>query len=79
MSRRVGHSGISRSKRSATAQDAGARRAAVTDSERRILGVVLRGGGLTQPEVSRSTGLAQQSVSRLVKGLIERGALYEVT
>lgn len=77
MSRRVGHSGVSGSKRSIGTLDAGARRAAVTDSERMILGVVLRGGGLTQPEVSRSTGLAQQSVSRLVKGLIERGALYE--
>lgn len=49
----------------------------VSDSDRKVLGATLRSGGLTQPAISRETGLAQQSVSRLVKGLIERGALYE--
>ncbi len=48
-----------------------------SDSEKKILSAVLRGSGLTQPEISRQTALAQQSVSRLVNGLIENGALCE--
>lgn len=54
-----------------------ARLVQVSESERYILSATLRGGGLTQPAISNATGLAQQSVSRLVKGLIERGALLE--
>lgn len=65
---------IKRAKADATKR---ARLTQVSDSERQILGATLRRGGLTQPEISKATGLAQQSVSRLVKGLIERGALYE--
>ncbi len=48
-----------------------------SESEKKILSVTLRGGGLTQPEIARRTDLAQQSISRLVSGLIARGALYE--
>ena len=46
-----------------------------TDSERRILSAILRQAGVTQPALARETGLAQQSVSRLVKGLLQQGAL----
>ncbi|MDE2618639.1 MAG: ROK family transcriptional regulator [Sphingomonadales bacterium] len=46
-----------------------------SESEARILGVVLRGDGATQPEIVRATGLSQQTVSRLVNDLVGRGAL----
>jgi len=42
-----------------------------------ILGLTLLHGGLTQPEIIRASGLPQQTVSRLVKRLIERGMLRE--
>jgi len=77
MPRPTDPSSVSGSSRSSNVRDARVLRTLITDSERAILGVVLRAGGLTQPEIARTTGLAQQSVSRLVKGLIERGALHE--
>ena len=46
-----------------------------SDSEARILGIILRGGGATQPEIVRVSNLSQQSVSRLVNDLVARGAL----
>lgn len=49
----------------------------LSESEKKILSATLRGGGMTQPVIAQRTGLAQQSVSRLVNTLIDRGALYE--
>ena len=46
-----------------------------TDSETRVLREVLRVEGITQPAIVRGTGLSQQTVSRLVADLTERGAL----
>ncbi len=46
-------------------------------SERRVLGMIVRGGNVGQPALAKQTGLAQQSVSRLVKGLVSMGALVE--
>ena len=46
-----------------------------SDSEARILGIVLRNRGATQPEIVQSSNLSQQSVSRLVNDLVARGAL----
>ncbi len=46
-----------------------------SESESRILGLALRKHGATQPEIVKSTGLSQQTVSRLVKDLVARGAL----
>lgn len=46
-----------------------------SDSEARILGYVLRNRGTTQPEIAQNCGLSQQTVSRLVIELVERGAL----
>ena len=46
-----------------------------SESEARILGIVLRGDGATQPEIVRASGLSQQTVSRLVNDLVARGAL----
>ena len=40
-----------------------------------MLAAVFRAGSLTQPDLVRSTGLSQQSVSRLVIDLMNRGAL----
>lgn len=48
-----------------------------SDNERRILGAILRAGGSSQPQLSRKTSLAQQSVSRLVNSLIAHGAIRE--
>ncbi|MEQ1725802.1 MAG: ROK family transcriptional regulator [Sphingopyxis sp.] len=47
----------------------------LTESEVRILSCILRGRAMTQPEISKSTGLSQQTVSRLANELIDRGAL----
>ncbi|MBC2667769.1 ROK family transcriptional regulator [Novosphingobium piscinae] len=52
-----------------------ATRSPPTESEVRILSTVLRAGECTQPEIVRSTGLSQQTVSRLVNDLLGRGAL----
>ena len=48
-----------------------------TESEKTILSLVVRSGGLSQPDIAKKSEFSQQSVSRLVNGLIERGALYE--
>ncbi len=46
-----------------------------SESEKKILSLILRGGEVSQPGIARHTKLAQQSVSRLVKGLMNIGAL----
>lgn len=46
-----------------------------SESEIRVLSHVLRGKGATQPEIAKATGLSQQTVSRLVNELVDRGAL----
>lgn len=47
-------------------------------SERRVLGLLLRAGELTQAGISERSGLAQQSVSRLISALLGHGCLEEV-
>ena len=44
-------------------------------TDRRILGLVFRHHSLIQNQIIEETGLVQQSVSRLVAGLVERGCL----
>lgn len=46
-----------------------------SDSEASILGYVLRNPRTIQPEIAQNCGLSQQSVSRLVNELVDRGAL----
>jgi len=46
-----------------------------SESEAKVLGCILRGSRVDQPELARATGLSQQSVSRLVNELVDRGAL----
>lgn len=46
-----------------------------SDSEASILSYVLRNKGTIQPEIARHCGLSQQTVSRLVGDLVDRGAL----
>jgi predicted NBD/HSP70 family sugar kinase len=46
-----------------------------SESEARVLSVVLRQRSLTQPVIARETGLSQQSISRIVTELSRRGAL----
>ena len=46
-----------------------------SESEAAILGHVLRNPGTVQPLIARDCGLSQQTVSRLVGELVERGAL----
>jgi len=48
------------------------------DSARLVLSCVLRQPGIAQPAIARETGLAQQSVSRIVKVLVQLGALIPV-
>lgn len=48
-----------------------------TDVERAILGLVLRRSPLTQTEIAREIDRSQQTVSRLISRLIERGALRQ--
>lgn len=50
---------------------------APSQSERRVLGTAVRAGVLSQPDLAKATGLAQQSISRIVKGLVATGALAE--
>ncbi|NNE62167.1 MAG: ROK family transcriptional regulator [Woeseia sp.] len=50
---------------------------APTQSEQRVLGAAVRGGVTGQPDLARATGLAQQSISRIVKGLVSVGAVQE--
>lgn len=49
-----------------------------SETERKVLSAVLRQEGITQPAISRETNTPQQSVSRHVKALLERGALLPV-
>lgn len=46
-----------------------------SESETRVLSHVLRHRGVTQPDIVSATGLSQQTVSRLVNDLVERGAV----
>lgn len=46
-----------------------------SESETRVLSHVLRHHDVTQPDIASATGLSQQSVSRLVNDLVERGAV----
>ncbi|WP_324074340.1 MAG: ROK family transcriptional regulator [Erythrobacter sp.] len=46
-----------------------------SESEASILSYVLRNQGTIQPEIARDCGLSQQTVSRLVNELVDRGAL----
>lgn len=48
-----------------------------TESESKVLREVLRGDDVTQPAIIRATGLSQQTVSRLVAELTDRGALRQ--
>lgn len=48
-----------------------------TEAERAILGLVLRRGPITQLEIANEVDRSQQTVSRLIAGLIERGALRQ--
>jgi predicted NBD/HSP70 family sugar kinase len=50
---------------------------APSQSERRVLGTTVRAEVLSQPDLAKATGLAQQSISRIVKGLVSIGALAE--
>jgi len=51
------------------------RRQICSDSERKILSLMLRNPGRTLAEITRLSSFSQQSVSRLVKGLIDRNIL----
>ena len=46
-------------------------------SERRVLGTLVRAGAVGQPALVKATGLAQQSISRIVKRLLSIGAVAE--
>lgn len=48
---------------------------AVTSTEREVLGHVLRGNPATQAGITRLMPVSQQTVSRLVAGLVEQGLL----
>lgn len=48
-----------------------------TEAERAILGLVLRRSPLTQTAIAREIDRSQQTVSRLISRLIERGALRQ--
>lgn len=48
-----------------------------SESEANILSYVLRNRGTTQPEIARNCDLSQQTVSRLVNELVDRGALAQ--
>ncbi len=47
----------------------------LSNTDRRVLGLVFRHHSLIQNQIIEETGLVQQSVSRLVTGLLERGCL----
>jgi predicted NBD/HSP70 family sugar kinase len=49
----------------------------LTVSEKRLLALLFRHGSQTQAQLSETTGLTQQSASRLVSGLIDRGMVEE--
>ncbi len=46
-----------------------------SESERKTLHTIVQNKGISQPELAQKTSLAQQSVSRIVKSLIEREVL----
>ncbi|MCF6197317.1 MAG: ROK family transcriptional regulator, partial [Emcibacter sp.] len=46
-----------------------------SESERKILSLMLRNPGRTLAEITKLSSFSQQSVSRLAKGLIEKGTL----
>lgn len=46
-----------------------------TESDKRVLGAIFREAGISQRVLAQSTGLAQQSISRSVRGLTERGLI----
>ncbi len=46
-----------------------------SESERKILSLMMRNPGRTLAEITKLSSFSQQSVSRLVKGLIDRGIL----
>lgn len=48
-----------------------------TEAERAILGLVFRRGPITQLEIANEVDRSQQTVSRLIAGLIERGSLRQ--
>ena len=48
-----------------------------SESERRVLGTIVRRGAIGQPALARATGLAQQSISRIIKRLLSLGAVTE--
>ena len=48
-----------------------------SDAERAILGLVMRRGPLTQSAIAQEIGRSQQTVSRLIARLIERGSLRQ--
>lgn len=48
-----------------------------SEAERAVLGLVLRRGALTQTEISREIDRSQQTVSRILARLIERGSLRQ--
>lgn len=50
---------------------------ALTESERTILGLVFKRRTMTQADISRATGLTQQSASRICASLFKRGFLNE--
>lgn len=49
----------------------------LSEAERAILGLVLRRGPLTQTQIAKSIDRSQQTVSRLLAGLVKRGALRQ--
>lgn len=49
----------------------------LSEREKRILSLTLRSQGVSQPDIAKKSGIAQQTVSRLVKGLLDIGALQE--
>jgi predicted NBD/HSP70 family sugar kinase len=49
--------------------------AAPNDSERRLLGLLLRSGSMSQAEVTRVMDLTQPTVSRIVAGLLAKGMI----
>ena len=50
---------------------------ALTESERKILGLLFKRRTMTQADISRATGLTQQSASRICASLSKRGFLNE--
>ncbi|MCG8440181.1 MAG: ROK family transcriptional regulator [Caulobacterales bacterium] len=50
---------------------------ALTSNERKVLKLVQQRGAITQVDVTRRTGLPQQSTSRIINRLIDRGALQQ--